>query len=199
MKFEILEDRRMMATDIDPVPDRMVDVRNNYGQTVEVGTRGDFDKSGFVDFKDFLLVANDLRTFYVPVKWSIPDQGPFLRGNEINKVLNDGIAKLSISITNKNGTFGSTCDVLLGDLKTSNTKCTIIADSTNLLATDEPWTITVGFKRQNISPIVSIKTVNIERLIDPKILLNVQSRFVQLGVTDFRGISIRRPIPFISP
>ena len=191
MNFETLENRCMMATDFDPVVERMVDIRDNYGEQVEVGTNGDFDRNGIVNFKDFLLVAADLRTFYSPVEWTIPPQ----RSDIVNRIVKNGIAELSISITNKNGTFVSTCDVLLGDLKTGN-KCKILVDSTNLLATDDPWTLSVAFKRQNISPTVSIATVTVERLMNPIRLIAVQSTRVQLGVIDFRHLSIRRTRSF---
>jgi len=196
LRFESLEDRRMMSA-TDPVIDRIAEIRDNFGQQVDVGTRGDFDNSGVVDFKDFLLVAGDLKTLHLPVKWTIPDQ----QSREINKILENGIVKMSIFVANKNGKFESTCDVLLGDLKTTNTQCKIIVDATNLLITDNPWVVTVVFKRQQISlkPSVSIATVNVERLIDPALLLQVKSTQVQFGATDFRAISVRRPYVFVSP
>ena len=197
MRFESLEDRRMTAA-TDPVLDRIVEVRDNFGQQVAIGTRGDFDNSGTVDFKDFLLVARDLKTLHLPVKWALPNQ----HSREINKILENGIAKMSIFVANKNGKFESTCDVLLGDLKTSNTQCKIVVDATNLLATDDPWAVTVVFKRQQISlkPSVSIATVSVERLIDPALLLQVKTtQLWQFGVTDFRDISVRRPYVFVSP
>ena len=183
MNFETLEPRCMLAGVTDSVLDRMVDIRDNFGQQVEVGTRGDFDRSGTVDFKDFLVVANDLTILNVPVKWSIPD----------NEVVANGIAKLSIRVENKNGKFADTCTVLLGDEKTTNTHCKIVVDATDLQVDDDPWVVTVGFKKQIISldPPLRIATVNIERLIDPALLLQVNSKNVQLGVVSFREISVR--------
>ena len=196
LRYESLEDRRMMAA-TDPALDRMVEIRDNFGQQVDVGTRGDFDNSGTVDFKDFLLVARDLKTLHLPVIWTIPDQ----RNREINEILENGVAKMSIFVANKNGKFESTCEVLLGDLKTTNTQCKIVVDATNLLNTDDPWVVTVGFKRQQISlkPSVSIATVSVERLIDPAQLIQVKTTQVQFGATDFRDISVRRPYVFVSP